>query len=100
MAIYIICSYICHVLLVHIQELCKGDSSLSDQKVLQQESELMMLKKELETIKKQHQQLTDIHSKCKSQKENSRSISVQTDDQVASYSIYIHTRSHMVTRII
>ena len=71
-----------------IQGLCKGDSSLSDQKVLEQHSKLIMLKAELEAIKKNHKKLIDIHSKCKSQKENFRSISIQTDNQVATAHIH------------
>ena len=71
------------------QELCKGSGSSSDQNVSQQSSEIMMLKTKFETINKQHQQLIDVHSKCKNRKENSRSIAVQTDDQVHC----IHTHS-------
>ena len=68
--------------IVCMQEMCKNSDSSSDQKVSQQSSEIMMLKTELETVKKQNKQIIDIHSKCKSRKENSRSIFIQTDDQV------------------
>ena len=61
--------------------MCKSSGSLSHQKVMQQSLEINMLNIKLETLRKQHMQLTDVHSKCKSQKENSRSIS-ESDDQV------------------
>ena len=56
-----------------LQEMHKSSSSSSDQKVIQQSSEIEMLNIKLETLRKQHMQLIDIHSKCKSQK---------SDDQV------------------
>ena len=61
--------------IVYVQELSKSDSSSSDQKILHQSSEIVMMNTKLETLRKQHMELIDIHSKCKSQKQN-------TDDQV------------------
>ena len=67
--------------IVCIQEMCKSSSSSSDQKVIQQSSEIEMLNTKLETLRKQHMQLIDIHSKCKTKK---------SDDQVR-HSVYITT---------
>ena len=47
----------------------------SDQRLMQQTSETMLSKAELETLRKEHEQPTDIHSKCEGQ----RNVS---DDQV------------------
>ena len=66
--------------IVCIQEMCKSSSSSSDQKVIQQSSEIEMLNTKLETLRKQHMQLIDIHSKCKIKK---------SDDQVR-HSVAIH----------
>ena len=68
----------------YLQEMCIRSGSLSDQIVLQQNLETEMLNTipcKHETLRKQNDQLTDIYSSC--QKENSRSISIQTTgDQV------------------
>ena len=64
-----------------MQELCGSGDSSSDSRILQQSSEIMILKAELESLKKKHKQLTDIHSRHKSQRKIS--VSIQTDDQVA-----------------
>ena len=59
-----------------------SESSL-DQKVVQQNSENLILKAELESCKKKFEQLSDIHRKCKSQKEKaSGAIQTSTDDEV------------------
>ena len=55
--------------------MCDGSGSSSDQTIMQQTSEIMLLKAEFETLRKDHEQLIDIHSKCEGQ----RNIS---DDQV------------------
>lgn len=60
-----------------------------DNKAEQQKSEIMMLKSELNTLKKEHKQLIDIHSRCKSQKEKI-SIAVQTVKvDICRYSIHM-----------
>ena len=64
-----------------MQELCGNDDSSSDSRISQQNSEIMVLKAELESLKKKHKQLIDIHSRYKSQRKIS--VSIQTDDQVA-----------------
>ena len=56
-----------------MKEMYSGNSS--HQRLLQQTSETMLSKAELETLRKEHEQLIDIHSKCDGQ----RNIS---DDQV------------------
>ena len=61
------------VFIICMQEMYSGNST--DQRLVQQTSEIMLLKAELETLRKEHEQLTDIHSKCEGQ----RNIS---DDQV------------------
>ena len=68
--------------IIYIQELSKSGSSSSDHKILQQSSEIEMLNTKLKILRKQYTHLIDVHSKCKSQKEISKSISIQTDDQV------------------
>ena len=50
----------------------------SDQKVVQQNSEIMMLNTKLETLRMTHKKLIDIHSKCHSQR-NRFSVATQTD---------------------
>ena len=64
-----------------MQELCGSGDSSSDSRISQQSSEIMVLKAELESLKIKHKQLTDIHSRYKSQRKIS--VSIQTDDQVA-----------------
>ena len=89
-----------------IQETHKGCESLLDQKVVQQNSEMLMLKAKLDTLKKQFEQLSVIHSKCRSHQEKS-SISSQTltDDEVnifAYVSLYVtgFEKSHVSSTII
>ena len=53
-----------------------------DQKCVQQNSEILMLEAELQTSKKQFEQLSGIHSKCRSQIEKV-SVGIQTGDEVA-----------------
>ena len=53
-----------------------------DQKCVQQNSEILMLEAKLQTLKKQFEQLSGIHSKCRSQKEKI-SVDIQTNDEVA-----------------
>ena len=75
--------YIIMYIIVYIQELSKSSSSSSDQKIWQQNSEIEMLPNtNFKMLRKQHTQLIDIHSKCEDQKETSKSVSTQTDDQV------------------
>ena len=65
--------YIC------IQEIHKHIDSLLDQKIAQQSSEILVLKAELEILRKTHQQLISIHNKCKNQKDKI-SVAIQTDE--------------------
>ena len=59
-----------------------SESSL-DQQVAQLNSDNLILKAELGTSKKKFEQLSDIHSKCRSQKEKiSVGIQPSTDDEV------------------
>ena len=74
--------YVIMYSIICIQELSKSNSSSSDQKIWQQRSEIEMLNTKFKILRKQHTQLIDIHSKCEDQKETSKSISTQTDDQV------------------
>ena len=64
-----------------MQETQKSSDSFLDQKCVQQESKIFMLEANLQTVKKQFEQLSGIHSKCKSQKEKV-SVGIQTDDEV------------------
>ena len=57
--------------IVCVQETCESSGSSSDQKILQQSSEIEKLNANFETQRKQNKQ-----------KENSRSVSIQTEDQV------------------
>ena len=57
---------------VGIQTLADDDND-----VVQQNSEILMLEAEFETLKKQFEQLSDVHSKCSSQKEGV-SVGIQT----------------------
>ena len=81
---------LCSCVVICMQE--TSDSS-SDQKFLQQSSEIMMLKSKLEKLRKEKKQLIDIHSKCKSR--NEISVSTQSDE-VCIYSVCMHTSSYTV----
>ena len=59
----------------------KTGSSSSDQKVIQHSSEIEMLTAKLEALRKEHMQLIDIHSRCRSQ--TKIFVSIQTDVQVS-----------------
>ena len=52
--------------------------SSTDQRIVQQSSEICMLNAELKALRKEHEQLLGIHSKCKSQ-EDRISAAIQTD---------------------
>ena len=66
-----------------MQETLKSSKSSLDQKVVQQHSEILMLKAELEACKKDFEQLSGIHRKCRSQKEKvSVGIQTSTDNEV------------------
>ena len=80
--------------IICIQETCRGSSNSSDQKVIQQSSEIMMLNVKLETLRKENKQLIAIHSKCMNRKEIS--VSTKTDDQVCTiwYKFLILTNHH------
>ena len=63
------------VFIVCMQEMCVNNGSSSDHGIKQQTSEIILLKAELETLRKKYEQLIDIHSKCEGQAKFS-------DDQV------------------
>ena len=64
--------YATYVAIVCIQVMCENSGSLSDQKVLQQSSEITILKTKLDILRKQHRELINIHiKKYKSQRETS-----------------------------
>ena len=50
----------------------------TNQNIVQQSSEIWMLNAELKALRKEHEQLLGIHSKCKSQ-EHRISAAIQTD---------------------
>ena len=54
----------------------------TDHKVVQQRSEVRMLNAELKRLRKQHEQMVDIHTRCKSQEHIS---TTSQTDQVAKY---------------
>ena len=60
-----------------MQEAHISSESSLDQKVAQLNSENLILKAELETLKQKFEQLSGIHRKCRSQKEKV-SVGVQT----------------------
>ena len=59
--------------------MCRSSDSSLDQKVLQQSSEISVLKSELKALKEKNQQLIDIHIKYKSKKDQI-SVATQTDE--------------------
>ena len=71
--VYVVVTYVC-MDIMYMQERL---SSL-DQTVVQQSSEILMLKDEYEKLKKDHKQVIDDHRKCKSQKDRN-SVAIQTD---------------------
>ena len=52
----------------YIQETHTTSESSLDQKVTQQNSEILVLKAKLGTLKKQYEQLSSIHRRCRGQK--------------------------------
>ena len=50
-----------------MQEMCINSGSSSDHEIKQQTLEIILLKAELEPLRKNYEQLIDIHSKCKGQ---------------------------------
>ena len=64
-----------------MQETHKCSDSLLDQKVVEQNSKILMLEANLQTLKKNFEQLSGIHSKCRNQKEKV-SVGIQTNDEV------------------
>ena len=52
-----------------IQEMHKRSESSVDQKIVQLNSEILMLKTQLKTSNKKFEQLNNIHNKCRNQKE-------------------------------
>ena len=72
------------ITIIYIQGTDTSSAKSLHQNVVQQQiSEISILKAELETSKENFKQLSDIHSKCRSQKEKaSVAISTSTDDEV------------------
>ena len=66
-----------------IQGTDTGSESSLVQNIVQQSSEILILKAELEAYKEKFKQLSGIHSKCRSQeKKASVAIPTSTDDEV------------------
>ena len=72
------------ITIIYIQGTDTSSAKSLHQNVVQQQiSEISILKAELETSKENFKQRSDIHSKCRSQKEKaSVAISTSTDDEV------------------
>ena len=64
-----------------MQETHKSSDSLLNQKVVELNSELLMREAKHEKLKKQFEQLSSIHNKCKSQKKKV-SVGTQISDEV------------------
>ena len=73
-----------------MQETNKSSESLLNQKVVQQESEILMLEAKLDEYKKDFEQLSSIHRKCSSQKEKI-SVGIQVNLQHG----YIHKSTYI-----
>ena len=77
-----------------MQDAHNRSESVLDQKLVQQDSEILLLKTEVGTLKKRFEQLRGIHSKCKSQKEKV-SVGIQTDDEVCNaYNVCSYTTTY------
>ena len=62
-----------------MQETHKRTQSLLELRNTQQNSEVLILKDKLERLRKVHEKLTSIHSKCKDQS-NKVSVAIQADE--------------------
>ena len=82
--------YVC----TYMQKIIKNTESSLDQKVVQRSSEILMLEKKYDALKKKHEQLIGLYSKYKRQ-ENRISIATQTDQVIMS----THVRLKCYTKV-